>query len=155
MPVYTTQDIERFWKYVAIGKPNECWEWIGTITAERGQFSFGKNFTGAHRFSFWIHTGIWPGDLCVCHSCDNKICVNPKHLWLGTAKENTQDAVSKGRMARGSKHHNAKLNEYKVSWIKQLLDTKRYTQRTIASVFGVHSAAISSIKHGRTWSWVV
>jgi len=100
MKTYTVQDIERFWRYVDVRGPDECWEWIGASAMGYGVFGFQYKLINAHRFSWWIHTGVHPEDLYVCHHCDNKLCCNPKHLFLGTAKMNMQDASSKGHMNR-------------------------------------------------------
>ena len=98
MKTYIVKDIERFWCKVTIAGPNDCWEWIaGKNDYGYGLFSFDCRHMRAHRFSFWIHTGIWPGDLCVCHSCDNKLCVKPEHLFIGTYSDNLNDSYDKGR----------------------------------------------------------
>lgn len=58
---------------------------------------------GAHRFSYAIHKqALIPHDLMVCHACDNRLCVNPSHLWLGTALDNVMDMIAKGRHPRGA-----------------------------------------------------
>jgi hypothetical protein len=79
-----------------------CWEWIGT---SRGKTGYGclkveGKILDTHRLSFIIHKGQIPSGMLVCHSCDNRLCVNPDHLFLGTYKDNYQDAVLKGRIIK-------------------------------------------------------
>ncbi len=86
----------RFWKYVI--KTEDCWLWIGAKSNHGyGSFGDGKKVVCAHRFSYELFKGEIPKGLLVCHSCDNRVCVNPKHLWLGKYKDNTQDMLLKGR----------------------------------------------------------
>lgn len=91
---------ERFWEKVDKRGPDECWPWTAAVN-NRG---YGKIFdsrvrsvVGAHRIAYELATGEQPGPWLVCHRCDNRICVNPLHLWLGTYRDNTQDMFSKGR----------------------------------------------------------
>lgn len=88
---------DRFLKYVR--KTPTCWLWVGSkYRSGYGVFSIlGKCF-GAHRCSYVIFNGPIPKNIHVCHSCDTRACVNPKHLWLGTMQDNTLDALSKGRL---------------------------------------------------------
>ena len=99
---YTKNIRERFWKKVDVRGPSDCWEWqgapgnhgYGTIIAGRGG-RLGSYL--AHRLSWEIHFGSIPLGMCVLHHCDNRICVNPDHLFLGTKSDNHRDMCRKGR----------------------------------------------------------
>ena len=104
---------ERFWAKVNKDGPipphrpelGKCWVWTASKYQNGyGQFSIGRKAIFAHRLSFEIaHGQIAPG-WCVCHACDNKPCVNPGHLWLGSYADNMRDASAKGRMATGDRN---------------------------------------------------
>lgn len=103
MSTETKEEVERrFYRKVIKGKRDECWEWR---TGKLGSLTVNGELWSSSRLSFFLATGIHPGKLFVCHECDNPPCVNPRHLWLGTAKDNTQDMMRKGRHFWGSKTH--------------------------------------------------
>ena len=91
--------------------------------------------------------------MCVCHRCDNRQCVNPDHLFLGTIADNQQDMKSKGRGTRGTRDRHAKLDEKKVKEIRRLY-SKGVLQRKIGRMFGVHQANVSMIVKRKTWAWL-
>ena len=109
----------------------------------------------AHRASWLIHKGEIPEGLCVCHSCDNRSCSNPDHLFLGTPKENTLDMHKKGRhrSSSGINHYNVKLTEDDVRSIKELIK-QRFSQSNISKRFNVHPGTIQNIADGKTWKHI-
>ena len=153
-------DISRFWSKVDIKSKDECWEWTGgkSLNGYGAYKVSGKQYS-AHRVSWIISNGqipVVPGyhGLCVLHKCDNRSCVNPDHLFLGTVKDNSEDCRIKGRTAKpvGEKHPMAKLNRTQVAVIRLLATTGKFTHTTIASAFGITRSNVSYIVNNKSWS---
>lgn len=142
-------------------KINDCWNWSGKINtsgyAQMVMRGNKKKQVLVHRISYEVFKGKIPEGLLVCHSCDNTICVNPDHLWLGTQKDNFHDAMKKKRTVyggvKGSLSGNAKLNEDKVKEILECLKRKEKIIK-IAEKYGVHRQVIYTIKNGTAWKHV-
>ena len=87
-----------FWAKVDVRGDDECWIWKGSLAGNGyGAIHGPKRNERAHRVSYVIAHGLIPAGMYVCHTCDNHVCVNPKHLWLGTARDNMVDMERKGR----------------------------------------------------------
>jgi hypothetical protein len=129
-----------------------CWEWIGpTDTWGYGRISWDGRVFRTHRISYEIHKGPIAECKWVCHHCDNRLCVNPDHLFEGTAQDNSDDMVAKGRSAGGRP---PALTEDEVREVRQLLAMGIHTQQDIGAVFGVSPTTIREINSGATWAWL-
>lgn len=94
----------------AINEFTGCWEWTRSSNGSGyGSFNFNGVHTTAHRQSYMAYKGEIPQGIIVCHTCDNKKCINPEHLFLGTYKDNYRDAVSKGKVQLGMKKRKEKI----------------------------------------------
>jgi len=140
---------ERFWEKVRI-TPG-CWNWTAyKSNLGYGNFRLDSKMKYAHRVSWELAHGDIPDGMCVCHTCDNRACVNPDHLFLGSHADNSSDMVQKGRSANGADNGKAKLTEEDVHLIREYL---RYgcAHKYIARLFGVTRPTIGYIKQGKTW----
>ena len=135
-----------------------CLEWrgavlpdgYGVVTRRRVR----KTSLKAHRYAYEITSGPIPAGMCVCHRCDNRRCIEPGHLFLGTHAENSADAVQKNRVAYGVRQHSVKLTVDDVREIRALyLDG--LSKRALSLRFGVVRDTIRKVLDGRTWARVV
>lgn len=149
---------QSFWKHVDIRTPDECWIWRGVVTKGYGQFRVNVHRWSAHRLAYHFAHGEIPDGKLVCHSCDNPLCVNPAHLWIGTALDNNADRSHKGRTSHnsinyGSKSGRAKLTESDVIRIRQMM-SDGMTNKDIAARYPVDVSVISCIRHRKLWKHV-
>ena len=154
-------EIDRFEaKYIP--EPNSgCWLWIGGFNVKGyGQLwrSVERRLQLAHRFAFETFVGPLVEGLHVCHRCDNRACVNPDHLFLGTPAENTADMMAKGRDYRGEARKgeavaSSRLSEGAVREIRSR-HAAGQSGRSLARAFGVSKTSIAAIVARRTWSHV-
>lgn len=157
---------DRFWARVAMAQPNECWNWTGSKNSGGyGTVRYHNVCAQAHRVAYFLtHGGI--GLLTgfriegraarykrfVLHKCDNRLCCNPNHLFLGSMRTNMLDAYAKGRkMQPRSRHANAKLTPDQVREMRHLYDTKQMQQIPLAKKFKVSQRVVSLVVRRETY----
>jgi hypothetical protein len=137
-------------------KKNGCWDWSGKIEKNGYAKLSCRALLGArhaHRASYLLYKGSIPQGLQINHLCGNRKCSNPDHLYLGTQKQNMNDAVMADHQAKGSKNGNSKLQEDDIKKIKIHL-SKGEDISYIASLFGVTKTQIYNIKKNKQWKHV-
>jgi hypothetical protein len=179
---------ERFWHYVDKSGPTHphtpdlgpCWLWTGVVN-DKGYGTFnirsalqqlregGKRMVTAHRFAYEHAYKTDPGNLFVCHSCDNRKCVNPAHLFLGTNRDNVLDCMSKGRWKTPPRtatlpnhvpHRPIGVTNAMAKVTDEIVRTIRHrrasgaTLRAIAQEFGISCAAAWKIANRKGWTHV-
>ncbi len=143
---------DNFYKHVNVAAYDDCWLWTGAPTsAGYGQLWVKGRGLLAHRLSYFLHYGDFDQSQLVCHKCDVSLCVNPHHLFLGTAKDNTADAAVKGRLASGEKQGSSKLTWTQVGDIRELYQPRVVSLKTLSLQFGVSRQTICGIIHGKYW----
>lgn len=134
--------------------PDGCWYWLGSLNDRGyGQFYMNDKIVKAHRASYCLYKGEI-GEKFVLHSCDNRCCVNPNHLRLGTNDENMQDMVLRNRVSHGERHHSTIFIENEIRIIREAAYLG-YTQASIARYFKCHSSAIHAIVNRKQWSRLI
>ena len=159
MHPHATQ-LDRFWSKVTIGGPDDCWPWHASLRDKGyGQLWWdGQPARKAHRVAFFLVYGYWPEN--ALHTCDNRRCCNPAHLYDGAISDNNRDMASRGRhwqqaypslVRRGERHVMAVLTEDDVLEIRRAYAAGEATQYELADRYGVHQYTIWCVVNGRTW----
>lgn len=149
---------ESFWDKVDRTNPEACWLWKGSrFPNGYGQCKMDGKAVGAHRIAYQLVKGRIPEGLLVCHTCDNPSCCNPIHLFLGTALENQQDMVQKGRSTKGRRRPGTgpqgTRNSHAVLGLGDvaLIRIASGSTRTIAAHFGISKSQVHNIRSGAQW----
>jgi hypothetical protein len=153
---------QKFWQKIKKGADDECWEWTAAVDASGYgdlilyEVANGRKVqfhTRAHRYAWTLTHGPIPEGMLICHHCDNRLCCNPNHLFVGTNSDNMLDMWRKQRHLdlRGEKNGRAKLTEQQVEEIRRLYDRKARNGGILARRYGVQGDAITRIITGRSW----
>ncbi len=153
---------ERFWRNVEIKEVDDCWEWTSHKNKNgRGRFEIKRKFIMAPRIAWTLTNGEIRDGLCVCHSCDNPGCCNPKHLWLGTYRDNAMDMIKKNRhkpttesAPKGEKSGRSKLKEYQVIAILSEIKNATTTCSDLAKKYSVSYKTIRSVIKRKSWKHI-
>lgn len=150
----------RFWNKVDENGPihpivGQCWVWIGGTNSGYGVIYFNGKPWKVHRFSYYLHLGKISEGLSVLHRCDNPLCVNPEHLFIGTQVDNISDMVGKNRQkgAVGQRNKKAKLTDQEVVSIRKEYrrGSKRFGGYALGRKYGVTANMIYFIVNGNNW----
>ncbi len=140
---------DRFWQKVR-SDGSGCFVWrAATNPGGYGLFRFKGGSRLAHRVSWELIHGAIPDGMCVCHRCDNRVCVNPEHLWLGTYFDNVTDMIKKGRDRKAVGSDNGKTSLTAKEVIAIRADSRRHVD--IGVDYGLHPSSVSRIKSGQRW----
>lgn len=144
LKIHQRPKIIRFMEKVK--KVGDCWIW----TAGKRNLKYGVfEDTTSHRFSYKHFKGSIPKNNCVLHRCDTPLCVNPKHLFIGTIKDNNNDRDSKGRTAVGEKSGRAKLTLKEVLWIR---NNPHLKPRVILKKLSIKRCQLYLIRSRKSWA---
>lgn len=144
---------ERFWAKVD-KRADGCWIWTaGCFHGGYGCFRVGRTARRSHVLAYEDAIGPVENGLYVCHRCDTPACVNPEHLFLGTAKDNSDDRDAKGRTLRGERCSQARLTTAAVVDIRRRIAAGEM-QTDIARSYGISKSLVCDINKGRRWRHV-
>lgn len=153
---------DRFWSKVRkTNNPDDCWEWQAGLSHSEaglgyGSFGYKGKIWAAHRVAWELTSGEIPDGLWVLHKCDNRKCVNPNHLFLGTVQDNVADMMSKGRLddRKGELNPNSKVTSEQVKCIRECYAMGGITYRELGNQFGLKKQQIYNIVRGRRWKHI-
>jgi hypothetical protein len=137
--------------------PLDCWPWLGAMRNGYGAIKQGGHVISAHVAAWSIAAGRGPGDgKIICHTCDNRVCCNPAHLYEGTPTDNNHDMEDRRRFPRpvGNEVYNAVLSAEAVKLIHSLRICRGWGSRRIGNAIGHSQSAVGKVLGGKTWRHV-
>jgi hypothetical protein len=147
-------DILRFWSYMDIKDLFDCWEWQGELDKSGyGEFRFNSKMQTIHRISYQLYHGMIPEGKQVNHTCHNRKCGNPFHVYAGTKQDNSNDMTRASRQVKGESHGMSKLTELQVIEIRENKD--KLSQNRLAKIHGVSKGLISLISNNKAWKHIL
>ena len=153
---------QRFAAHYTVGEPEACWEWDGPVlNSGYGYLRHDGVTHTAQRLAWAIHYGMALIPVAaapsaqVCHTCHHKLCVNPRHLYMGTRYTNLADARAAGRVLRGEQVGTSVLVEAQVQALRALRHRWGVSYRALGAQFGVSPATASRVCKGETWAHVI
>lgn len=152
-------DMFRVFSKVKVNNKTECWEWNASFRGKYGSVKFNGKIESAHRVSYTIFKGEITNGLVICHKCDNKKCVNPDHLFMGTYSDNSKDAFNKGLIKRpvgggykkGHKPANRNISDEIIINIKKDLKKNNLSMKELSIKYNVPYHSIRDIKSNRSY----
>lgn len=155
--IYNKNTTESFWSRVSTDKADDCWIWPGRPHERSGygRFNFDGKQRYAHRTSWTLTFGAIPEGLFVLHKCDVRMCVNPSHLFLGTALDNAADMMAKGRYPRERLRYHGEDHKNSIVTASQVLEIRRdagfVSWAKLAQRYAVSATTIGRIIKRETW----
>lgn len=148
---------ERFWRKIdKSGGPDACWPWVGGWIDDDGYGRFDVTHSvniPASKMAYELTHGKLPKGMLACHTCDNRLCCNPAHIYAGTHADNNKDTFRRRRRShKGEANPPARLDSDQVTAIRQLFQSRAITQKLIAQICGVDHTTISCIVRRKSWT---
>jgi hypothetical protein len=148
---------ERFETKFVKKDDDQCWKWLG-VKSKDGYGAFNLHIGNkvyrkvrSHRLSYEFYKGEIPSGMLVCHKCDNRECINPEHLFLGTQKDNLLDMRRKGRSLHGHKNPKSKFSQEQLAIIRSELLSAELSMQKLANKYGVNLCTIKRIKYNKSY----
>jgi len=152
-----TNQLSDVWKKINRRGEDDCWEWVGACdSGGYGRMGLDGKYHPVHRLAYKSIYGNISDKINVLHTCDNRKCCNPNHLFLGTDKDNAIDKVRKGRQQRlcGELNGRCKLTNEQVKEIRILYSTNNYSYTQLSNKYNVTKANISNIINYKLWKHI-